>query len=369
MQLAGTLDSTRSMELTWGEDFDTLADVAGSVFTAYSPLEDRANDVPFADQIAQFAELGWLSLGDPTAAEADSPSLGTIAAIFVEMGRALAPTPLLELMVARDAALLAGGEAANALATRIGDGAAVVVPAFSGDDWESTLAYRDGALTGAVHAVDHADRAEHLLVYATGDESVLALVDRAAVALEAMPNIGDQPLFSVVFDGVAPAASAVLARGADADRVVEAARQRADVLRAAQVYGAGLRLLDITVRYAQQRHQFGGPIGRFQAVQYLCTDIAIAAQLTSVHVRSVIDAIEAGTSAQPYIGLLRKQAAKASLEMVHSAHEVHAGIGYMVESDVHLFTNAAKRWQYDFGSASRNDSAIVAALDRVYTGE
>ena len=40
----------------------------------------------------------------------------------------------------------------------------------------------------------------------------------------------------------------------------------------------------------------------------------------------------------------------------------------MVESNVHLFTDAAKRWQFDFGSATRNDADIVAALDHIYTG-
>ncbi|MGN0102605.1 MAG: hypothetical protein ACI39C_16840, partial [Dietzia sp.] len=70
----------------------------------------------------------------------------------------------------------------------------------------------------------------------------------------------------------------------------------------------------------------------------------------------------------PHVGLLRRQAAKAAQEMVHSAHEVHAGIGYMVESNVHLFTNAAKRWQFDFGSQARNSADITSALERIYTG-
>ncbi|MFC7446544.1 acyl-CoA dehydrogenase family protein [Rhodococcus daqingensis] len=356
------------MELAWGEDFAALADVSKSVFTRYSPLEDRSNNVPFADQIAQFAELGWLQLGDPTGADADSPSLGTIAGVFVEMGRALAGTPLLDLTTARDAALLIGTEKAAAIAERIGGGEAVVIPAFPSADWGSVVSYENGVLRGTALAVGYADRADSFLVHATGTESVVAVVNSAAARIEAMPNMGECPMFAVTFDDVPVADDAVLARGADADRAALVAEQRADVLRAAQVYGAGLRLLDITVLYAQQRHQFGGAIGRFQAVQYLCTDIAIAAHLTSAHARSAAGAIDAGIDPQPYLGLMRRQAAKAALQIVHSAHEVHAGIGYMVESNVHLFTGAAKRWQYDFGSAARNDAEIVSALDRIYTG-
>ncbi|QMU21009.1 acyl-CoA dehydrogenase family protein [Gordonia rubripertincta] len=354
------------MELAWGEDFAALSDVSKSVFARYSPLEDRSNSVPFADQVAQFAELGWLQLGDPSGVDPDSPSLTTIAGIFVEMGRALASTPLLDLMTSRDAALLIGTDEAVGVAKRIGNGESTVVPVFPSADWGSRVSYDDGLLNGVALAVEHADRAGSFLVHAGGPESVVVLVESgSSIGVEAMPNMGGHPMFEVIFDNV-PVLGDVLARGAEADRAVEVAGQRAAVLRAAQVYGAGLKLLDMTVLYAQQRHQFGGPIGRFQAVQYLCTDIAVAAHLTSVHARAAAAALDAGRDPQPHLGLMRRQAAKAALEIVHSAHEVHAGIGYMVESNVHLFTDAAKRWQFDFGSAAQNDAEIVSALDRIY---
>lgn len=357
------------MELAWGEDFEALADVSKSVFTRYSPLEDRSNDVPFTDQIAQFAELGWLQLGDPAGTDPDSPSLATIAALFVEMGRALARTPLLELTTSRDAALLIGTDEAAGLAKRLGNGETAVIPVFPAPEWGTTPTYADGVLSGVALGVGYADHADAFLVHAAGSDTVLTLVEPGdALRIEAVPNMGKYPMFALTFDNLPVTTEAILARGTDAERAVQIATQRADVLRAAQVYGAGLRLLDMTVLYAQQRHQFGGPIGRFQAVQYLCTDIALAAHLTSVHTRAAAAALDAGLDPQPHMGLMRKQAAKAALEIVHSAHEVHAGIGYMVESNVHLFTDAAKRWQFDFGSAGRNDADIVAALERIYTG-
>ncbi|MBP1325979.1 alkylation response protein AidB-like acyl-CoA dehydrogenase [Leucobacter exalbidus] len=362
------------MELAWGEDFDALVDVSKSAFVRYSPLEERTNSVPFADQIAQFAELGWLQLSDPNVAADEGVPLTTIAAVFVEMGRALADTPLLDLIVARDAALAAGSEHAAALAERIGDGEAIVLPVFpdaaiAGSEWGGGLTIENGVLNGTAFAIGYADQAEAFLVHAVGAENVLAVVEAgAAVTVEPMSNMGDHEVFALSFANVAVPAESVLARGADADRAAKLASQRGSVLRAAQVYGAGLRLLDITVLYAQQRHQFGGPIGRFQAVQYLCTDIAVAAHLTSAHVRSAAGALDAGADAQPHLGLLHKQAIKTATHMVHCAHEVHAGIGYMVESNVHLFTNAAKRWQFDFGSAAHTDAEIVSALDRIYVG-
>lgn len=357
------------MELAWGEDFTALADVSKSVFVRYSPLEDRSNTVVFADQVSQFAELGWLQLGDANGTDEDAAALGTIAAVFVEMGRALAETPLLDLTVARDAVSLVGAAAATDLAARIGEGDAVVIPAFLTGNWGSAVAVDSGAASGRVLGVGYADEADSFLIHAVEKgESLLLHVDAADVIVEPMPNVGGYPMFSVTLADVTVTDERTLARGADADRAIDRASQRGAVLRAAQVYGAGMRLLDMTVQYAKQRHQFGGAIGRFQAVQYLCTDIAVNAHVTSAHTRAAAAVLDAGDDGRPYVDLMRNQAALTAREMVHCAHEVHAGIGYMVESNVHLFTNAAKRWQYDFGDAAENNRSIVSAITRNHEG-
>lgn len=356
------------MELMWGEDFEVLADVSKSVLAHHSPLEDRTRQTSVADQVAQFAELGWLGLGDPLGLDPESPGLGTIAAIHVEVGRSLAATPLLELGLARDAALATDTEAGAALAEMIGEGEQVVVGVLDDATWQGSVREQDGALVGQVSPVDWAEDAHSFLVQVGGPSPCLVLVPADAVRRDSLPNIGGHAWSTLHFDQVPVAGLHVIATGEVAVEAARLAIQRRDVLRAAQVYGAGLRLVEMTVRYAGERRQFGGPIGRFQAVQYLCTDIAVGAHLTSAHVRAVAAELDAGRDPQPHLGLLRRQAASAALEMVHCAHEVHAGIGYMVESNVHLFTNCAKRWQYDFGSSAANDADVVEALAVRYPG-
>ncbi|NMM85289.1 hypothetical protein B2J88_13065 [Rhodococcus sp. SRB_17] len=359
------------MELTWGEDFSILTEVAKSVFARCSPLTDRATTIDYKNHVQQFRDLDWLQLGDPAGLSSDSAALGSIAGIFVEMGRALVDTPLLDLTMSRDASIVIGTAKAVSLASRIGNGAASVMPVFPLSGWGRPLEIRNDVLSGTAMPVSFADQADGYLVLADdGGESALLLIDKTdAVRIESLPNIGEYPMFSVSFSNVAVTEEVVLARGLDADRAVEIAQQRSAVLRAAQVYGAGSRLLDITVRYAQDRHQFGGPIGRFQAVQYLCTDIAINVHLTSAYARSAALAIDSGSDPQLDVALMSKQASRTAQVMVHAAHEVHAGIGYMVESNVHLFTKAAKRWQFDFGSDEVHDHTISTVLDRAYSGE
>lgn len=359
------------MELTWGEDYDALADVARSVFQRISPLTDRDRTTDFSGLVRQFAELDWLTLGNPGGG-AGSASLASTAAVFVEAGRALMCSPLLPLITARDAAVLCGSPRAGELAAGIESGTTAVLPAFHDPAWgQAKPAVRGGVLNGTVLAVPYADAADLLMVEATEDvgggnrSDVLVAVPRGPqVAVEPMPNLGEHSMFAVTFSGTPVSDVQVLARAGTAHTAVVTARRRAAVLTAAQIHGAGLALLDRTVRYAQQRRQFGGPIGRFQAVQYLCTDIAVAVHLTSAFVRDAARRLDEGADAAAEVALMGKQARMTAEEMVHAAHEVHAGIGFMVESDVHMFTKTSAKWMFDLGDEHRNDQAILAELWR-----
>ncbi|MBF6347940.1 hypothetical protein IU448_02795 [Nocardia flavorosea] len=364
------------MELIWGEDYDVLAEVARSVFQRLSPLTDRDRTVDFSDQVRQFAQLDWLTLGDPRGGATGTTGLASAAAVFVESGRALVRSPLPALTTARDAAVLCSSPTSDELAAAVGAGDTTMVPAFHDPAWGQPMpTLRGGVLNGTVLAVPYADVADLLLVEATADahgghrEKVLLAVPRTpAVAVEPMPNLGEHSIFAVTFSATPASDAVVLARGGTAHTAVDTARARASVLVAAQVHGAGLALLDRTVRYAQQRRQFGGPIGRFQAVQYLCTDIAVGVHLTSAFVRDAARLLDGGAEAALEVALMRKQARQTAEEMVHAAHEVHAGIGFMVESDVHLFTKTAAKWMFDLGGDHRDDKVILAGLWREQIG-
>ncbi len=348
------------MDVTWGEDFEVLAEVARSVFAKDSPLADDAQPVSYADKVRQLAELDWLQLGDPVGDSEMSADLRSVAALFVEMGRSLSQSPLLPLIMTRDIALLIGTPRATEVAGAVGEGRLSVLPVLTDPRWANAPVVLHGnVVNGTALAVAYADQAQGFLVLARdGNQSALVLVDAAEVEVEEMPNLGGEPLFAVSFDDALVAEGDVLSRGPAADGAVTQAQQRAAVLLAAQVYGAGTKLQEITVRYANERHQFGGPIGRFQAVQYLCTDIAISVHLVSVLVRNAAREIDEGLDPAVHVALMARQAARSAQVMVHSAHEVHAGIGFMLESHVHQFTKAAKAWQFALEDA-RHDQTIA----------
>ncbi len=365
------------MDLIWGEDYDVLAEVSRAVFQRVSPLTDREISRDLADEIRELAELGWLELGDPRSAGSEAADLASMAAVFVELGRALVRSPLPALTTARDAALLCGSRAADDLAARAATGGVQVFPAFTDPAWRRPAPrLRDGVLTGTVLDVPYADAADVLLVEATENadtdepvEVLIAVHRGPRMTIDPMPNLGGYRMSAVEFRETPVAEADVLARGPHARTALVGARQRTAILTAAQVYGAGSALLDRTVDYARERRQFGGPIGRFQAVQYLCTDIAVDAHLTSAFIRDAARIVDEGDDAGLAVALMCKQARRTAEQMVHAAHEVHAGIGFMVETDIHLFTKAAKKWVFDLGGCDeRHDGVIHAEMRRQLIG-
>ena len=135
-----------------------------------------------------------------------------------------------------------------------------------------------------------------------------------------------------------------------------AGTRRATVLRCAEIVGAGKALLELSVAYAQERKQFGRPIGQFQAVQYLCTDIAIDTHLTELLCHQAAWRLDAGLPARREVSLAKAYASRAVQRIVHRAHEVHAGVAFMVEADVQLYTRRAKHWEFDLGEARYHDA-------------
>jgi len=121
------------------------------------------------------------------------------------------------------------------------------------------------------------------------------------------------------------------------------------VLQAAMVVGAGERLLEMTADYAKTRVQFGTPIGRHQAVQYLTTDIMIDTQEVRLLALQAAWRIDTGQSFAREAALAKAAASKAIAHMTFASHEVHAGIGFMVDYDLQLYTQRGKHWEYNLG--------------------
>jgi alkylation response protein AidB-like acyl-CoA dehydrogenase len=364
-----------------------LADTARRFFEARSTVSAvrawEASEQGFgADLWAEMAGLGWLRLGHPESAGGDGGGAGELSVLYQAMGRTLAPVPHLESAVIGAGVLAAAASpAALGLLEPVLAGTSIVSPALAEDDtgfgpesiaMPGTLD-ADGSLrlAGSKILVGYANSASHLIVAArtgpataAGSGITLALVEAAAPGLELtkLPNLAGYPLYAATFGGVYVGPQAVLGPVHAGWELLEPVLDRAAVLRAAQIQGAAERLLELSVDYAERRTQFGQAIGRYQAVQYLCSDIAINSHLTSLMVRYAAGLLDAGLPAGKAVSEAKAQASLTARLAPERAHAVHAGIAFILDFDVQLFTRRCRHWELDVGDERYHRERIAAAL-------
>jgi hypothetical protein len=130
------------------------------------------------------------------------------------------------------------------------------------------------------------------------------------------------------------------------------------VMRAAQMAGAMEAALDLATRYANDRVQFGRPIGKFQAIQQQLALLAEEAAASLVAVESAALAVaEARASAEFATAAAKIRAGEAAGRVAEIAHQVHGAIGFTWEHSLHYLTRRLWSWRDEFG-----DEAYWAAL-------
>ncbi len=250
------------------------------------------------------------------------------------------PLPLAETMLA--SWLLAGA------GFEIPDGALTIAPVAAGERLalERTAGgWRlDGTVTrvpwgrlpgiGLVVLAEHAG-APHVVLLPTKSRRV---TPDANLALEPRDTIRFEEILTDAT--VRPAAAGV---GAPQLRALGAA------MRSLQMAGALMRLSDMTTHYAQERVQFGRPIGKFQAVQH---NLAILATQTAAAVAAAdlaAEAVAEGMRILP-IAAAKARTGEAAGICAGIAHQMHGAIGFTYEHSLHFFTKRLWSWRDEFGN-------------------
>jgi len=123
------------------------------------------------------------------------------------------------------------------------------------------------------------------------------------------------------------------------------------VVTAAMMAGAMQQVLAATLEYANQRVQFGKPIGRFQAVQQQSS--VMAEQVFAARMAAEIGCRGDGVLPTPARAACAKaRAGEAAQQVVAIAHAVHGAIGITAECELQLFTRRLQEWRNDYGSAA-----------------
>jgi len=133
------------------------------------------------------------------------------------------------------------------------------------------------------------------------------------------------------------------------------------VHRAFDALGAAARLLDMTVEYAGQREQFGAPIGSFQAVKHHCADMAVAVEAARASLWAGALALDtvAGAARSRAASAAAAYAKSAASRVAGDALQVHGGIGFTWEHDLHLLLRRIKVDEAFDGTVVEHRAALV----------
>lgn len=211
----------------------------------------------------------------------------------------------------------------------------------------------DGSLSGRVRGVPFASEAAHIAVIAQGaKEYDIALVKASACRIETGESLGSDASNTVTFDNVRPVSS----KPAPSGTTPASLMLMGATVRSLQIAGALETMLDITVRYSNERIAFEKQISKFQAVQHNLARLAGEVAAAVAAAGSAADTIANSSSFDDAVFLevasAKVRCAEAAEKGTAIAHQVHGAIGFSMEHILHRYTLRALGWRDDFGHES-----------------
>jgi alkylation response protein AidB-like acyl-CoA dehydrogenase len=324
-------------------------------------------------------QLGLQGIAIPEEYGGAGFSFAEQAIVLEELGAALYGGPYLASAVLAATALLASQDedARKTYLPGIASGATIATLAFTEEDgsWEPDAVRlaanpsqdnsADGwRLDGRKSFVLDGHTANLILVVAcTGDSLSLFAVPAEANGLTrtALPTL-DQTRKLARLDFAAVPATLIGSVG-DGREVLSRTLDVAAIAQAAEQLGGAQRALDMAVGYAKVRHQFGRPIGSFQAIKHRCADLLLEVESLRSAVQYAAAAVAEDSAEVPVVASLVK--AYASDVYFHVAAEniqIHGGIGFTWEHDAHLYFKRAKASELFLGDASYHREHLATRI-------
>jgi alkylation response protein AidB-like acyl-CoA dehydrogenase len=371
------------MDFGFGEDQELLRATTRRFLTEHQSLAEVRPSLEEPDLFdagiwRQGADLGWTAMLVPAEYEGGSVTeqpLVDLVVLAEELGRELNPGPFLPCNVVADAITRFGTDVqAKEHLPRIARGEATCAWCLSGDGSpeQSAVEVRatreDGGwrLSGVARYVHAAGDATLLLVTAKDADGAVVnlLVPRPTAGLSERVLTGldlTRRFAEVRLDGVAGPAAAELAGGW---ALVERCLALATVIQSAESVGASDLLFTSTVEYLKKRVQFGRTIGSFQAIKHRLADLLLDLEgmRAAAHYAALAlgdgrpDAAEAVATTGAYVD-------DAFAHLCGEALQLHGGIGFTWEHDVHLFVRRAKVNQVLYGDGAWHRERLVRLVE------
>jgi alkylation response protein AidB-like acyl-CoA dehydrogenase len=379
------------MDFGFSEEQDMLRQAAHNFLAENCPatfvrqmMEDDKGYSPALWQ--KMAELGWLGLAFPEEYGGQGLSFVDLTVILEEMGATLLPSPFLSTVLLAGQTILLGGSEAQkqTYLPKIADGALLATLAMTEPsgrfDAEGITEVKampaEGGFTisGTKLFVPDAHVADVMVVAArtkeSGDKSFgisLFLVDSqtpgiSTTLLKTMDQTRKQ--CEVVFNNVQVGRDRLLGMVDMGWPILSKVLNIATAALCAEMVGGAQRVLDMSVTYAKERVQFGRPIGSFQAIKHKCAEMMLQVESAKSAAYYAAWAVDEDVPEVPLaISMAKAYCSDAYRYTAGEGIQVHGGIGFTWEHDMHLYFKRAKYSEFTFGDATYHRELVAQEIN------
>jgi alkylation response protein AidB-like acyl-CoA dehydrogenase len=376
------------MDFGFSEEQEMLRSSARDFLAKEAPMtyvrKMMEDEVGFTGDLwKKMADLGWMGLILPEQYGGSGLDFVDLIVVLEEMGRVVLPGPFFSTVVLGGVALLEGGsELKQALLPKIASGdlkvtLAQLEPSGRWDaDGIQLAAKADGGgfvLTGTKLFVPDAHVADEMVVAARtpgskGRDGIsLFLVDaRAAGITTTQLKTMDQTrkLAEVVLKDVRVPADRVLGKVGGGWALLDRIVDRGKVGLCAEMCGGAQRVLEMSVDYAKVREQFGKPIGSFQAIQHKCANMLVEVESSKSVTYYAAWAVANDVAEAPLAAAMAKAYCSDAYRHVSGEGiQIHGGIGFTWEHDMHIYFKRAKSSEVTFGDATWNRELVAQHIN------
>jgi alkylation response protein AidB-like acyl-CoA dehydrogenase len=373
------------MQLELSDDQVLLAETTRRFLQAECPiaevrrLHETGEDFKL-DYWRKGAELGWAAALVPAEDGGGSVSgmgLLDLTLVAQEMGRLVAPGPLVPVNVVADAVTRVGTDSQrHEYLPALAAGEAIASWAFAeaSATWDASdvaLGARecDGGwmLDGTKTFVEAAAAAQWFLVTARTGHGLTQFIVPKATSGVAVTDLGSLDLTrrfaKVIFERAVVAPSGVLGPVGAAGTDVERQLQVALALQNAESVGATDCVLGFTLQYAKDRVAFGRPIGSYQALKHRLADMRMWLEACHATAVASANAVQAGVDeAAELTSVAKSYIADRCLAIIQDCVQLHGGIGVTWDHDLHIYLRRVAQNAALYGSATQHRERLAALI-------
>ena len=318
----------------------------------------------------EMAELGWLGLiYDEKYGGTGSPFFDLLI-LFEEIGKALLPSPFFCSAIMSGLIIDEAGDhkLKDEYLPLIIQGEKIFTTGllneqgrydFDAPDLEAKESQDGGyIMSGTRILVPYGHIADAILVCSKvngsrGGGPTIFKIDSQADGQKKIPlhTLTEEKSYAVIFEDVRLSSDSVIGDVGEGANYLSKILPKAVMIKCGEMLGGMQRVVDMTIDYMKERHQFGQPLGSLQVVQHYCADMATYLESTRLMTYQAAFLLSEGIPCDKEIAMAKAWCSDSYKTCTWIGHQLHGGIGFTEEHDLHLYYKHAKESELALGSS------------------